>query len=164
MSVLKNKHLVVAMLVAPILAVLAYYAIDSMVGEKPKPAQEGLSYPLVEKPNCRYSSGKCGLKNGDFELELVTSDQGPGHVELVLESVYALDGVMVSLVRDQQDEKPPEAMRSTRDDGRQWSLTLERPEPESDRLRLAASAQGSMYYGDVATRFTRPAGIDDPGQ
>ena len=41
MSVLKNKHLVVAMLVAPVLAVLSYFALDVLVGEQPKPAEEG---------------------------------------------------------------------------------------------------------------------------
>lgn len=164
MSVLKNKHLVIAMLVAPVLAILAYYAMDSLVGEKPKPAEQGQSYPLVEKPNCRYSSGRCGVVNGDFELNLVASDQGPGQMELVLESAYALDGVMVSLVRSEHDDRPPAAMRPVGDDGRHWSLTLEKPEPESDRLRLVASAEGSLYYGDVATRFTRPAGLDDTSQ
>lgn len=164
MSVLKNKHLVIAMLVAPILAVLAYYAMDSLVGEKPKPAEQGQSYPLVEKPNCRYNSGKCGMRNADFELNLVTSDPGSGRIELKLESGYALDGVMVSLVRNGNDTTPPAAMRSASGDGRHWSLVLERPEPETDRLRLVASAQGSLYYGDVATRFTRPDSIDDPDQ
>jgi len=62
MSVLKNKHLVIAMLVAPVLAVLSYFALDVLVGERPKPAEEGQSYPLVEKPDCRYASGHCGLK------------------------------------------------------------------------------------------------------
>jgi hypothetical protein len=164
MSVLKNKHMVIAMLVAPILAVLAYYAMDSLVGEKPMPAEQGQSYPLVEKPNCRYNSGKCGAVNADFELNLVANDRGPDQMELVLESAYALDGVMVSLVRNENDAAPPAAMRSSSGDGRHWSLVLDRPEPETDRLRLVASAQGSLYYGDVATRFTRSDSIDDPGQ
>ena len=77
MSTFKNKHLVVAMLVAPILAILAWYAIDVLVGEKPRPAEEGQSYPLAEKPNCRYGSGACGLKNADFELQLSTRPMGP---------------------------------------------------------------------------------------
>jgi hypothetical protein len=41
-------------------------------------------------------------------------------------------------------------------DGKAWSLDIARPDPERHRLRLVASAQGSLYYGDVATKFTLP--------
>jgi hypothetical protein len=154
MSTFKNKHLVVAMLVAPILAILAWYSIDALVGEKPKPAEEGKSYPLVEKPNCRYSSGACGLKNADFELELSIRALEEGLVELNLTSAFPLDGVMVSLVENDLEDAPPVAMQPRGGDGKTWSLDMQRPDPERHRLRLAALADGSIYYGDVATKFT----------
>lgn len=154
MGVLKNKHLVVAMLVAPGLAILAWYSIDALVGEKPKPAEAGQSYPLVEKPNCRYGSGACGLKNADFELQLGTRPLDADRLELTLQSEFPLDGVVVSLVADDRDERPPVAMRPRSRDGTAWSLDIARPDPGRHRLRLAASAEGSMYYGDVATKFT----------
>ena len=154
MSTFKNKHLVVAMLVAPILAILAWYSIDVLVGEKPKPAEEGQSYPLVEKPNCRYGSGSCGLKNADFELQLSTRLMGSDRLELMLQSEFPLDGVVVSLVANDQDEMAPEAMRPRSKDGTAWSLDIAPPDPERHRLRLAASAKGAIYFGDVATKFT----------
>jgi len=154
MSVLKNRHLVIAMLVAPVLAILGYFALDALVGESPMPAEEGQSYPLAEKPNCRYSSGSCGLKNADFELELSIRALGEGLVELSLVSAFPLDGVMVSLAEIDQEDAPPTAMQARSGDGKTWSLDMQRPDPERHRLRLAASADGSIYYGDVATRFT----------
>ena len=57
MKFLKNKHLLTASLVAPILALMSYFAIDALVGETPHAAEEGQSYQLVEKQNCRYNSG-----------------------------------------------------------------------------------------------------------
>jgi len=162
MSVFKNKHLVVAMLVAPLLAVLAWYAIDALVGEKPKPAEEGQSYPLAEKPNCRYGSGACGLKNADFELRLSTRSLGADRVELELQSEFPLQGVVVSLVADDQEEAPPQAMQLRSTDGTAWSIDLPRPDPERHRLRLAASSRGSVYYGDAATKFTDPATAEEP--
>jgi len=155
MSLWKSKHVVVALLVAPVLAILSYFALDALVGEKPKPAQEGQSYPLAEKPNCRYGSGRCGLKNADFELELSTLELGENRVALTLTSEFPLDGVVISLVENERDATPPEGMQPRSGDGRAWSLDIARPDPERHRLRLVASAQGSLYYGDVATKFTR---------
>ena len=71
MSVLRNKHVLVSALVAPLLALMAYFAIDHFMGETPHAAVEGRSYPLVEKPGCRWESGSCGLKNNEFELDMV---------------------------------------------------------------------------------------------
>jgi len=156
MSFWKDNHLVVAMLVAPILAILAYFAIDLLMGEKPAPAQKGQSYPLAEKPNCRYSSGRCGLKNADVELELSIRALGEERVELNLTSALPLDGVMVSLAENDQEDAPPTAMQPRAGDGKSWSLDMQRPDPERHRLRLAATADGSIYYGDVATKFTLP--------
>jgi hypothetical protein len=154
MSFLKNKHLVVAMLVAPVLAILSYFALDALVGEKPKPAMEGQSYPLAEKPNCRYASGRCELKNGDFEVQLGVQALGDDRVVLTLRSVVPLDGVMVALVESTDGDAPPEPMEPLGQDGLAWSLNMPRPEAERHRLRLVASSAGAIYYGDAATHFT----------
>ncbi len=42
---LTNKHVVIAMLVAPVLAVIAYFAVDASVSEAPKAAQPGKKLP-----------------------------------------------------------------------------------------------------------------------
>jgi len=154
MSVFSNKHMVVAMLVAPVLAVLAYFALDTLVGEKPKPAEEGQSYPLVEKPNCRYASGQCGLKNGDFELQIVIRPKGGDRASLIVDSAFPLEGVAVAVIEDVDEDRPPVAMRPQGTGGTSWSLDIPRPDPERHRLRLAASSGGALYYGDVATQFT----------
>jgi len=154
-SVLKNKHVVIAMLVAPVLAVLAWYALDALVGEKPAPAVEGATYPLVEMPKCRYSSGLCGLENGDFKLSLVPAGLDPDSpiLNLTMTSVFPLDGVMIALVEGENDTAPPTAMQPTSGDGLNWIVEIDRPDPGRHRLRLVASAAGSLYYGDVSTAF-----------
>jgi hypothetical protein len=154
MSFLKNKHLIVAMLVAPVLAILGYFALDALVGEKPKPAMEGQSYPLAEKPNCRYASGLCALKNGDFELQLGTRALGQDRITLTLRSVVSLDGVVVALVESADGAAPPVPMEPVGQDGTVWSLDMPRPDAERHRLRLAVSSAGVLYYGDAATPFT----------
>jgi hypothetical protein len=151
---LKNKHLLTASLMAPILALMSYFAIDALVGETPQAAEEGQSYQLVEKPNCRYDSGSCGLKNGDFELNLHTEALDSDRMTLVLKSVFPLDGVLLGLVENGADEEQPMDMRPMGDDGLIWSLDVARPNPETDRMHLVASSSGSLYFGDVSMKFT----------
>ena len=65
-----NKHVVVAMLVAPILAILAWFAVDALVSERPHVAHEGGAYRLAAKPSCRYASGMCELENADLKISI----------------------------------------------------------------------------------------------
>jgi hypothetical protein len=145
----------VAALVAPLLALFAYFAVDWLFGEKPQPAQQGESYPLVEMPNCRYASGRCGLKNADFELTLTLVHPDSAEPVLELASVFPLQGVMVARLRDADDDAQPEAMQPADPQGLAWSLALSDLNPGSDRLRLVASAEQSLYYGEVVTVFAR---------
>jgi hypothetical protein len=150
----KKKHLMTAALVAPILALISYFAIDAFVGESPQAARPGQSYRLVEKPNCRYDSGSCGLKNGDFELTLRPDQAAGDRLLLILDSEFPLDGVVLALVDAEAGEGPPEDMQPMDDAGLVWSLELSRPDPESSRLRLVAAASESLWYGDAALKFT----------
>ncbi len=154
MSVWSNKHVVIATLMAPVLALIAYFGASYLVGETPQAAAPGESYELVEKPNCRYSSGMCGLKNGEFELTLTFEMRGTARMLLNLESVHPLDGVLLAMTGNDSDEQTPVEMRATSSDGLNWSLELARPDPETHRLRLVASAAGALYFGDAATSFT----------
>ena len=154
MSSWKNKHMVIAMLMAPVLALIAYFGVNFMVGENPQVAETGNSYKLVEKPNCRYSSGMCGLKNADFELTLTFEWLDSGQMRLNLESEHPLDGVLVASVKGEAEEDPPKDMLPVGPDGLFWALDIPRPDPQQHRLHLVASAAGVLYFGDAATKFT----------
>ena len=154
MNFFKHRHVVVAALVAPVLALIAYFGMDYIFSETPQVAQEGQSYPLVEKPNCRYDSGLCGLKNNEFELDLSYRRLGVSRLVLNLESVFPLEGVMLAVVRNENDDQPPVPMIAAGTDGTQWTMEIMVSDPQTQRLRLVASAGGALYYGDVSTRFT----------
>lgn len=144
--------MIAAMLVAPLLAVGSYYAAGYLFGEQPQPAQPGASYPLAEKPNCRYASGQCGLRNGDFEILLTLRAAAPGRSELRLESEFALQGVMVAAASGESG-LPPEPMQPADATGHAWTLEIGAPDAGRDRLRLVVSAQGATYWGEVSTEF-----------
>ena len=154
MSFWKNKHLLVASLMAPILGVGSYFAVNFLVGERPRAAQPGQSYVLVEKPNCRWASGVCGLKNVDFELTLSYERLENGLMVLNLKSENPLDGVRLALVENQTDNGLPTSMQPVDKDGLTWALEIAQPNPESDRLHLVASSNQTLYLGDVAMKFT----------
>ena len=52
----KDKHVVMAMIVAPILAIFAWVGVDYIVAEKAQPAEPGSMYPLVARSNCRKTA------------------------------------------------------------------------------------------------------------
>lgn len=153
MAVWSNKHVIIATLMAPVMALIAYFGIGALVGEDPHPAEAGQSYPLVEKPNCRYASGVCGLKNAEFELTLNYEVLSTGRLLLKLASVHALDGVMLAVVDGDGEEQPAAAMRPVDIDGLHWSLEIPHPDAETQRLHLVAATAGVYYFGDVATMF-----------
>lgn len=154
MSFWKNKHVVIATLAAPVLGIVTYFGMGAIFGEKPKPAEAGESYRLVEKPNCRYSSGQCGLKNVDFELTLTFEHLGSDSLLLKMVSENPLNGVKLALARNASDDAQPRDMQPIGQDGLNWSLEIPLPDPERDRLHLVASSMQTLYFGDVATKFT----------
>jgi hypothetical protein len=154
LSIWKNKHLLIATLTAPILGLLSYFAVNTLVSEKPQAAQAGQSYLLIEMPNCRYSSGQCGLKNGNFRLELSFDRLGGDRLLLKLKSEHVLDGVLLAQLANEEDESQPKPMRATGPDGQNWSMEILNPDPAVQRLHIVASSGASYYVGDVALKFT----------
>lgn len=147
----RNRHVVIALLVAPLLSVLAWFAVGRLTGEQPAPAQRGADYPLVEKSSCRWASGFCELANEDFTLRLrVTPD-----AVLEVRSAYPLEGLLVSIADPGADAAPPESATAADATGLFWALSIARPGPRQ-RIRVVAAAGGSRYYGEASSSFAQP--------
>jgi hypothetical protein len=142
-----DKHIIIALLITPVLAILAWLAMDQVVGEKASPALAGSSYPLAEQSNCRYSSGRCELVNGDFKLVL-EMDAG----ELRLASSHPLDGVLLS-VKSPELNLPPVTMNATDQNKLHWRISLARMPRASERIRVAVRADGSAYFGEASVTW-----------
>ena len=153
--VFTNKHVIVALIVGPILAILAWLAVGQIAGEKAALAVSGQSYPLVEKSDCRYESGHCKLENEDFKLLLKLEQRGLDSI-LVLTSEHALEGVLISVAAPDQEEQP-RAMRSTTAEALEWTLVLEAVPAPGERIHLVASSGGTQYFGDASTLFIKRA-------
>jgi len=153
-ALVKNKHFTVALIVTPILAVLAFFGTDYLVSERPHKAVAGESYPLVANPNCRYESGKCTLRNGDIKVTLQKQSQESGKITLALESEHALQGAQIALAgKDNADNSQPEIMQPQNEESTQWLAALNSKNLAQSNLQLVIAIDDVNYYAEVDTVF-----------
>ena len=148
----KNKHVVIALIVAPILSILAWFAVGNLVGEKPKPAEAGNTYKLVARSNCRYASGSCNLHNADFELTLEPEMMTASSVALTMTSSHVLQNAAIGLAEGPSPQAP-EPMTQAGNDGLRWQGLLARPGSPDATIRVAVVAQGATWYAEVPVVF-----------
>ncbi|EGA69159.1 hypothetical protein VISI1226_14706 [Vibrio sinaloensis DSM 21326] len=151
----KNKHFIVALLVAPILSIIAYFGADMAVSEKPHAAKEGQSYKLIAKSNCRYTSGLCGMENGEFKVKFRSEKLTTSELQLSMTSDFPLEGVKLSLVDSQDQAGQPIDMQAADKAGQNWYITLAKPASAESWLRVAIQAEGTLYYGETQTAFVK---------
>lgn len=156
MEFFRNKHVIIALLVAPVLAVISYFSVDRLVAETPSPAQAGQSYQLIEKPPCRYNSGRCELENGSFLLKLDAVRSEHGAIEITLISEHRLQGVMQAQLDVSGHERSPVAMKQADETGKVWKTHLSVTDPVNERLHLAVVFGEALYYADASLAFTAP--------
>lgn len=152
MQFLKNKHLVLAMFVAPILAIIAYFAVDYAVSERPQAALPGMSYKLAAKSDCRYQSGSCTLENGDIEVQLHAQRLDDNQVGLTLRSNTPIQNALISSVAEGV-ESAPASITKKPDATDTWYVMLSLDKPAQSTLRLVLNIAGSMYYAETAAVF-----------
>ncbi len=149
----KNKHFLLALLIAPILSLIAYFGTDLAVSEKPHSAQQGESYKLASQSNCRYTSGLCNMENGDVKLKFRSEELRDGHLTLSLSAPFALQSAQLSLATDQTTSSEPLAMQASDASAQHWRLTLPAPSADTDWLRVVVKANDSLYFGETQTKF-----------
>ncbi len=153
----KNKHVVVAMLVAPVLAILAWFAVDNLVGEKPHAARAGADYPLVAKSNCRYESGSCDLENAEFRLTLTGTPGGDQGLRLSVVSKHRLVALSAGLAPSPGEPALPVPLAPEDESGLAWSGSLGASATEGAAIQLVATAGESRYFAEVPTVWLEAA-------
>ncbi|EKO3859757.1 MULTISPECIES: hypothetical protein [Vibrio] len=151
----KNKHFIIALLIAPILSLIAYFGTDMALSEKPHAAKEGESYKLASKSNCRYTSGLCDMENGDFKVKFRSEKLTQDSLELSLHAAYPLEGVKLSVVDSQEQNAQPIDMKPADQAGQSWTITLPKPASAESWLRVAIQSEGTLYYGETQTAFVK---------
>lgn len=150
-----NKHVIVALLVAPVLAVMAWFGVDAIVAERAEPAQPGKMYPLIAKPSCRRPGGNCELTNNEFELTIRVTHRPADKTALVFESNYTLSGVVVSLHRENTEIFGIETNHDLDTETTQRVLTIPSVAHPSATLRIAVHVEQSIYFAELPAVFLR---------
>ena len=152
MSFFKNKHVITAMIVAPILAIGSYYMVDLLVREQPHAAVEGQAYPLVANSNCRYTSGRCDLVNSDFKssLTLVTADSGR---QLQLTSSHPLQQAQAGFVMTNGEEITPIRFTPLDATSTLWGMPLTFDVVPDTVVRVALRANDAHYFAETSMGF-----------
>ena len=153
MGFLTNKHVIIAMLVAPILAVVAYFAVDYQVSEKPHAAKAGDSYVLVAKSNCRYESGKCTLKNGDIEIKVTTDKLESNQLQFSVNSELPMSGVKLGFTQEGEVPSIMPEMKPVDNNLMAWQALVNKQAIQDLAMQIVVKIDDTIYYGQTGTLF-----------
>lgn len=145
-----NRHLKVAFMVAPFLALLGYIGADYYNEHE---ASKEKIIQLVPEGHCDIINHSCVLKSGDFKVN-VSDEAGVTEVN----STFPLDSATLFLV-DKQDkmtsyplgmQKSPYYWRSNTQ-----LRTFASNKGDSYKLRLIAKIKGGRYISEFYTQTTK---------
>ena len=145
----KNKHVVVALIVAPILAILSWYATGFIVDEKEHAMKDGAIYTLVVRPNCRWTSGKCTLSNSDLQID-ITGKYTSHTLELDIKSPVPLSEIKIAY--DKNDKPQPMAYDSKND---VWQGILDL-KYKTQFINAVFVINNTVLYAQFPTTFLNP--------
>ena len=143
------------MIVAPILAIMSYFATDYIVSEKPHLAKDGNIYKMRISSNCRWESGKCTIDNGDVEINIIGQWINKSLI-LNLSSSVLLNSIKVSF--DTQDN--PQDMEIDKKDRLKWNISLDKDnQAKVQILNFAFVLNRSVFLAQISTIFLEKKNI-----
>jgi hypothetical protein len=142
-----NKHTKIAILIAPILAVLGYAATD-MYSEY-QASEKRVFVMEPQGDSCDIKADKCVLQAGEFLLSF--SDKNG---ETVINSTYPLDTATLFLVDNEEAASFQLGMNTSPYYWRAKTNLGERinRSGSSQRLRIIANIKGGSYISEFTTK------------
>jgi hypothetical protein len=151
-NLLTQRHVVVALLVTPLLAIGAWYLTGQFVAEDaltPQPAEAGLSYPLMARSGCRYAGGRCVLANGDLELAVTLANEN----EVTVSTSAVAERVLVAAqILGEPAPQPLIAERGASPG--EWRARVNLAGDGGEQLLIAVEVGGALFYGEAPLTFT----------
>ena len=140
-----NKHTKVAVLVAPLLAVLGYIASDYFIEHD---ADKNKLITLTSESSCEVLTGECVLISGDFKINVFDKAGST-----VVNSTFPLDEAVLFLVNENNiaTAYPLTQVQSNYYWQAQTPLRELARTSTSYKLRLIASIKGGDYISEFET-------------
>lgn len=144
-----NKHTKVAVLVAPLLAVLGYITSDYFIEND---ANKSKLITLIPEPPCQVLAGNCVLLSGDFKINVFDKAGST-----VINSTFPLDEAVLFLV-DENNVSTAFPLTQVQSQYYWQAPTPLREIAENNstasyKLRLIASIKGGDYISEFETRL-----------
>ena len=152
----KNMHVAIALIVAPILAILAWFAVGQIAGEKAQVAEPGGTYPLVARSNCRWESGECELVNNDLKMTIMPLELGAQYTRLALDSEFPMTQATFALLFGGNEVAASATRDESPDAAAQMTVTIPAFADPEAMLRVAVTVKESLYFAEVPVVFLRP--------
>ncbi|HDK37975.1 MAG TPA: hypothetical protein ENG92_03050 [Thiolapillus brandeum] len=140
-----NRHIKLAVILAPLLAIGTYVITGILLDEKIE-KQAGTSKAMQLQPDCHLLSGVCELQHREIAANIAVEDK-QGKQLVYLATSVPIQGALLS-IRD----AAPSPMRS-RGTAKRWVLELQQRVGENDVVRLALASDKNRYFAEIpATR------------
>jgi len=148
---LQNKHVTTALLIAPILALIAYFATDNIVSEKPKPVISGSNHTLSAASNCRYQSGRCTLKNHDVKAEITF----PKNNAISISSNIPLHTAEIRIISSNKEQENPARISLTNTDRQRmtWFSKLPHKAEAKQTLQVVIDTGNARFFHETKMTF-----------
>ncbi len=145
----KNKHVIIAMIVTPILAIMAWFATGMLVDEKPHTLKEGGIYTFNVRSNCRWESGNCTLLNEDVRID-ITGKYTSYTLELAMKSSVPLSDIKIAY---DKNDKPQSMVYDKNKD--LWGGILDLKD-KTEFINAVVVINGTVLYAQFPTTFLNP--------
>jgi hypothetical protein len=152
MKFFTNKHVIASLIIAPILAILAWFLVDDWVADDALKAEKGIPYPLVAKSNCRWPSGYCYFENEDVEIKITTDTQNFGQNKLMVRSEIPMTNINFALVTNPDEMSNQMAMRPIDNTYQQWESDVINIMDQM-YLQFLFVINESKFHGQAPTTF-----------
>ncbi len=134
-----NKHTKLAILVAPILAIIGYIASDYYMEYK---AKQPKIFQLTLQESCLIANKQCVLSSGDFKVNIYSEGNNT-----ILNSTYPLDSATLLLV-DKNNQTIIYDMQRKENSYYWQAKVVLKPQ---QTLRLITTIKGAKYLAELQT-------------
>jgi len=136
-----NRHVKLAIILAPLLAIGGYILAGIYLDDKID-TQPGVDRPLTLQPDCHLLTGICELLHREIAVNIAIEEKD-GRQLFYLSSSTPIQGVLAAF-----GDNPPLPMHS-RGDTKKWVLEPRRPVIPGNQVKLAISGGKNRYFAEI---------------